>query len=873
MRNFYFRKLKSSKEKISMKFRKMAAIFTAALISVGLFSACGKTPPTASKDHIYSAEMILQSDDKYGYVQSIVSDGSYLYFYAQKWEQTQVDAPDDSNLPGVLPALPIAPRADIAVVSVADEPVDEEETEEITEETEVDDEDVAEDIDVVEDVIDIAVATDVVGGDGVYYTSTTKNYIVKADFDGNIIAEKELSSYTSEENRYENYNTLICTESGKLYGYKQTSSYGTDENGNYIGEEKNLLVGYDSLLNETEIFNFNDVITVNEENGEYFYVNAMLVDNADVAYVTSGSHIYAVDIPTKQIILDLDLMKDSTGGNINDIYIQNLYIMPDGSVGAVVNTYTVIDNEYTNKTTISTINISDKKLNDPVDFPNIYNAVPAEGDYSFYYSDQIAVYGYSKDLKERHVVVDVLASGISNISMNTLIPISATEFIASGYDEDSSNEGLFKLTKLNPETIPDKKLLKVASLYQDYYLIRYIRHFNKTNTEYQIELKDYSSDTNVNFNQIVTNFNNDIIAGNIPDVIYLNEQMPYDSYISKGLMMDLTPLFEKDSDLKIDMLVPSIVEALSVDGKLYSIAPYFSVRSMMGKESIFGNKVGQSLTELEEKAAAIPGAKLFPSTMTRSEFLSTFVYSVMGNYIDKETGECYFDTPEFESLLELAKTFPEEFNYDNYDWMAEENAYRENRTLLEFGYVSDFRSIVNSEIRTFDDAISYIGYPAHDGETGIIASLQGEVGIMAKAKNVDGAWEFVKGLVTYRDPNENGSPSQRGMFPIIQKDLDLYATEAMDRPFYFDYQTREKVYYDNTTWIGDGEVSVPNNTEADNAKVYTLIDGVSTILRTDNELQTIIEDDIKAFFSGQKSAKETAAIIQNRASTYIAESR
>jgi ABC-type glycerol-3-phosphate transport system substrate-binding protein len=858
-----------------MRFKKFAAIFTAALISVGLFSACGKTPPTASKEHIYSAEMILQSDDKYGYVQSIVSDGSFLYFYAQKWEQTETIPPA-----GVMPSLPIAPRDDVILITpdgdIADEPVDESEesveTEEISEETEVSDEDVVEDVDIVEDVIDIAVVTDVVGGD-VYYTSTTRNYIVKVDFDGNIVAEKELSSYTSEESRYENYNRLMCTESGTLYGFKQTSTYGTDENGNYIGEDKNLILRYDTDLNETEVLDLEDVITVDEENGEYFYVNSLLVDNKDTVYITTGSRIYAIDIPTKQLRLDLDLMKDAAAGNINDIYLQNLYLMPDGSVGAVVNTYTVIDDEYTNKTTISTVNLAEKKLNDPVDFPNIYNAVPATGDYSFYASDQIGVYAYSKDFKERSVIVDVLASGISNISINSLVPLSSTEFIASGYDEDSSNEGIFRLSKLDPETIPDKKLLKVASLYQDYYLIRYIRQFNKTNTEYQIELKDYSSDANANFNQLVTNFNNDIIAGNIPDIIYLNEMVPYDSYVSKGLMMDLTPLFEKDPDLKLDMLVPSMVEALSVEGKLYSIAPYFSVRSMLGKESIFGNEAGQSLTELEAKAAAIPGAKLFPSTMTRNEFLNSFVYSVMGNYIDKETGECYFDTPEFESLLELAKTFPEEFNYDNYDWMAEESAYRENKTLLGFGYVSDFRSVVNEEIRTFDDAISYIGYPAHDGETGIIASLQGEVGIMAKAKNVDGAWAFVKGLVTYRDPNENGSPSQRGMFPILQKDLDLYAAEAMDRPFYFDYETREKIYYDNTTWVNDTEVPVPNNTETDNAKVFALIDGVSTILRSDNELQTIIEDDIKAFFSGQKSAKETAAIIQNRASTYIAESR
>jgi ABC-type glycerol-3-phosphate transport system substrate-binding protein len=861
-----------------MKFKQIAAIFTAAILFVGLFSACGKTAPTASKDYIYSAEMILQSDEKYGYIQTIVTDGSYLYFYAQKWEQVKVDAPADAgvpgDVPGVLPALPIAPRADVAVVTdavVVDEPVDEteeisEDTEEISEDTEVSDSDV------VEDVVDIVVTTGYYE-DNSYYTSTTTNYIVKADFDGNIVTEKILSSYTGDENRNEYYNRLICTENGKLYGYKQVSSYGSNEDGSFYSEEKNILTEYDSSLNETELLNFNDIIKVDETKGEYFYVNTIAVDDSERVYVTSSQNVYVINIPTKDIILDINVNNNSTGAIQSDVYLQNLYMMPDGSVGVVMNTYTFVDNESVNKVTISTVNLAEKKLDDPVDFPNIYNATPTEGDYSFYYADQIAIFGYSKDYKERSVVVDILASGISNIGINTLLQVSPTEFIVTGYDEDSSVEGIFRLNKLDPETIPDKKLLKVAALYQDYYLIRYVRQFNKTNTEYQIEFKDYSSGTYSNFNQVVTNFNNDIIAGNIPDVIFLNEQVPYDSYISKGLMMDLTPLLNEDPELKMDMLVPSMVEALSVNGKLYSLAPYFSLRTLIGKESIFGAEMGQSLAELEEKAKTIPNAKLFSTMMTRDEFMSSFVYNVMGNYIDKETGKCYFETAEFESLLELAKTFPEEVDYENYDWMAEENAYRYNKTLINFGYVSDFRSVVNTEIRTFDDAISYLGYPSHDGESGILAYLQGELGIMAKAKNPDGAWEFVKGMVLYRDPNENGSPSQRGMFPIIKSELDLFAKESMDRPFYFDYETREKIYYDNTMWVGDGEVSVPNNTEIDNAKVYALIDSVSAVMRIDNELQSIIDDDVKAFFSGQKTAKETAAIIQDRASTYITESR
>jgi hypothetical protein len=41
----------------------------------------------------------------------------------------------------------------------------------------------------------------------------------------------------------------------------------------------------------------------------------------------------------------------------------------------------------------------------------------------------------------------------------------------------------------------------------------------------------------------------------------------------------------------------------------------------------------------------------------------------------------------------------------------------------------------------------------------------------------------------------------------------------------------------------------------------------------DNEIDQIISEETGAFFSGQKSAKDVAGIIQNRVSTYVNENR
>jgi ABC-type glycerol-3-phosphate transport system substrate-binding protein len=205
--------------------------------------------------------------------------------------------------------------------------------------------------------------------------------------------------------------------------------------------------------------------------------------------------------------------------------------------------------------------------------------------------------------------------------------------------------------------------------------------------------------------------------------------------------------------------------------------------------------------------------------------------------------------------------------------MAAQSMYKNDKTLLEYAYMYDFRAIVQEELVTFGAPVTIMGYPGKDGETGITAMLSQEMAIMAKAKNPDGAWAFLKGFITYIDPNSKGDVTSRGNYSILQADLEKLAELALDRPYYLDYETREKVYYDNTAYVDNQEIPIPNNTAEDNAKIMEMIANISSVQRSENELQTIIEDDIKAFFTGQKSAEETAAIIQNRASTYVAESR
>ena len=53
--------------------------------------------------------------------------------------------------------------------------------------------------------------------------------------------------------------------------------------------------------------------------------------------------------------------------------------------------------------------------------------------------------------------------------------------------------------------------------------------------------------------------------------------------------------------------------------------------------------------------------------------------------------------------------------------------------------------------------------------------------------------------------------------------------------------------------------------------VMNLINGATEVQRTDKDLVEIITEEMSVFFSGTRSAEETAKIIASRANIYIAE--
>ena len=178
-------------------------------------------------------------------------------------------------------------------------------------------------------------------------------------------------------------------------------------------------------------------------------------------------------------------------------------------------------------------------------------------------------------------------------------------------------------------------------------------------------------------------------------------------------------------------------------------------------------------------------------------------------------------------------------------------------------YISSFNNISYNVNGIMGGEVSYIGFPTESGK-GSYLSANERYAISSKSSFIDGAWEFLRYYLTdeYQSELTWNLPVQKERF------LEL-AQEATRKPHYTDEETGEEVEYDYTTWMGGEEVIIDPLSQEQLDELLDFIYTVDTAYSTNDEIMNIVSEDIEAYFSGQKSAEEVAAVIQNRAQLYI----
>lgn len=103
--------------------------------------------------------------------------------------------------------------------------------------------------------------------------------------------------------------------------------------------------------------------------------------------------------------------------------------------------------------------------------------------------------------------------------------------------------------------------------------------------------------------------------------------------------------------------------------------------------------------------------------------------------------------------------------------------------------------------------------------------------------------------------------------------LEKQFEENMEPEYYEDADGNQKEKAKMVWGNGDFSVDVYAATEEQVAKVREMITSAVSDKGTDDKILAIINEEAQAYFDGQKSGEDVAALIQNRVQTYISETK
>lgn len=666
-------------------------------------------------------------------------------------------------------------------------------------------------------------------------------------------------------------NDMLVGDDGTIYLLENvyTYSYNAPEGIDETSEE------YWSYYESSETYNLKavapdgSVVSTTElselgADQDYFYPYGFAIDGDGNIYLCSDTILYVLD---KTGALQFTIEAES--------WMNDVIVLSDGRVAC--------SNYGETGYQLSVVDLQAKAFGENLPVPNNgYDMVPGGGDYDFYYTNGSNFYGYDLESGESTKLLNWINCDVDNYNISGVNVLADGRVVCvsgqwnSDYTE-RTNE-LVVLTKQPASSVPQKTTLTLATQYLDYNVRSQIIEFNKTNDQYRIEVRDYSEyNTEEDYSAGLTKLTTEILTGNMPDILDLNG-IPLDQLAAKGVLEDLYPYLDQDSEIGREDLMPSVLSSLETDGKLYTTCSGFYVFTAIGASSVVGDTPGWTVDEFNAALATMPeGCTAFDKYVTRDDILYYCMALDADSFVDWSTGKCSFDSEAFVKMLEFVKSFPSEFDWESYEYSEEDSTptrIANGQQMLIMTSVSDFTDFQMYKAM-FGGSITYVGFPTEYG-TGNMLSTNSGYAMSSKCSNKDAAWQFLRQFFTeeYQEKNVWSFPSNVNAFNTKLEEAMTPEYEKDENGNYVLDENGEKIEVSHGGWSwGSVSIELYAITQEEADDILELINSTTKAMKADESITDIVKEQAAAFFEGQKSAEEVAKLVQSKASIYVNEQR
>ena len=571
-----------------------------------------------------------------------------------------------------------------------------------------------------------------------------------------------------------------------------------------------------------------------------------------------------------------------------DGYMNNMFFTADGKMIVSANIYGA-DNS---KQLIITLDLATGERTE-LDAKNDYrltNSLFAGPDGTFYCSDQSGIYTVDPTTLAKTEILNYINSDYIYAYGNyTVLPDGRIATFRGNFNpgDNTSTYAVTIFTKVPDSEITPKYIITVASAGYAYNLQEQIVKYNLASEEYRIKYVDYTQyNTDDDPDAGQTRLGDDILAGNVPDVLIADQQFSVSKYVSKGLFADLYTFIDKDESMKRADFLENILTGCEIDGKLYEIPTNFYIQGLIGPKETIDTFRDLTIREFVDKLSALPEGVTFfrDGDFIREDLLLSMFLTNYQNFIDRKTGKCSINNDECRALLEFAKMMPEKtlwdregFDSENFDWDAYNNMFRDGKALAQKVSIGDFSGIRDYAYSYGKDTeLDFIGFPAPDRAGMSFTTANLKFLVSAKGSFPDAAWDFVKIFLA-----DDYQTNQSWGFPVKKAALDAKKQTMLDQ-----IKENEKNRDENGDNPDDGIIIGMARdtmiddiyyrrevTAADVETVYGYACTASKQFVYDTSLFDIINEEASAYFAGTKTLDEILPLMESRITIFLSEGR
>ncbi|MCM3629348.1 extracellular solute-binding protein [Paenibacillus glycanilyticus] len=363
------------------------------------------------------------------------------------------------------------------------------------------------------------------------------------------------------------------------------------------------------------------------------------------------------------------------------------------------------------------------------------------------------------------------------------------------------------------------------------------------------------------YEKFVTGVNTAVLAGKGPDLIEMDE-LPMEAYTKRGLLADLNELMAGDSSFRPQDYFVNILNNAKLGNGLYGMPLYFSLVGLVGDSQAIGktgvqiddsswswndflNTARQLQQQGEFKNAIIGEPSILLSEMAAENFT---------HLVKEKNGERKFDSAAFIQLIDQVKEMVDDGLL--FDMLKDGGGRGSAATQNAHAYFSE-NTISSFGTYLFNDLIAnptlYAKPHPQDMGAGGYFSTYGSVGISANSPHKQEAWNFIRFLMESEVQHLDDASGGHG-FPI---NMNAYDKQVEQLKSAGTIQTES--HPDTAVDVGMLDLLKKDLKEA-----VHWVHAPSNIDKT-------IQNESKAFFSGQKTAEQVAKIVQSKVNLILNE--